>query len=87
MRYPALIDGESGAYGVVFPDLPGCVAMGGTLDEAIENAEDALRDWIGSMEVAGQPVAAPSALEAITVPPGSALAFVTLAPLIAQAGA
>ena len=27
-RYPALIDGEKGTYGVTFPDLPGIVAMG-----------------------------------------------------------
>ena len=27
LRYPALIDGEDGAYGVTFPDLPGVVAM------------------------------------------------------------
>ena len=78
MRYPALIDGEAGAYGVVFPDLPGCVAMGGTVDEAIENAEDALRDWIESMGDAGQPVTAPSALEAVTVSPGCALASILL---------
>lgn len=87
MRYPALIDGEAGAYGVAFPDLPGCVAMGSTVDEAIENAESALRDWIDSMGDAGQPVAAPSDLETVSVPEGSALAFVTLAPLIAQPGA
>ncbi len=87
MRYPALIDGEAGAYGVAFPDFPRCVAMGSTVDEAIENAEAALREWIDSMEDAGQPVAPPSALEAVSVPEGSALAFVTLTPLIAQSGA
>ena len=27
-RYIALIDGSAGAYGAVFPDLPGCTAMG-----------------------------------------------------------
>jgi len=41
-----LIDGEPGAYGVVFPELPGCIAMGDTVDEAIENAGEALRDWM-----------------------------------------
>ena len=46
MRYPALIDGEAGSYGVVFPDLPLCVAMGSTIDEAILHAEEAMRDWI-----------------------------------------
>ena len=45
-RYTALIDGESGAYGVVFPDLPGCTAMGNTVEQAIANAAEAMRDWI-----------------------------------------
>ena len=44
-RYPALIDGKKGAYGVTFPDLPGIVAMGKTIDEAMVNAEEALRDY------------------------------------------
>ena len=39
MNYPALIDGEAGAYGVAFPDLPGIVAMGDTLAEAVCHAE------------------------------------------------
>ena len=30
IQYPALIDGEKGAYGVTFPNLPGIVAMGKT---------------------------------------------------------
>ena len=40
LRYPALLDGEEGAYGVVFPDLPGCVAMGHTVSEALLHAEE-----------------------------------------------
>jgi hypothetical protein len=27
-RYVALIDGKPGAYGITFPDLPGCTAVG-----------------------------------------------------------
>jgi len=41
--YPALIDGEKGAYGVTFPDLPGIVAMGASVREVLVNAEEALR--------------------------------------------
>ena len=44
--YTALIDGEDGAYGVYFPDLPGCVAMGASIDEAVVNAAEAMRDWV-----------------------------------------
>ena len=34
-RYPAPINGERGAYGVMFPDLPGIVAMGNSVDDAL----------------------------------------------------
>ena len=79
MRYPVLIDGEDRAYGVVFPDLPGCVAMGATVDEVLTNAEEAVRDWVESMEAHGQVIPAPSDPEAIEVVPGSTLSSVLLA--------
>ena len=79
MKYPALIDGEAGAYGAVFPDLPGCVAMGDTLDAVVRNAEDAMRDWIASMEANGQRVPEPSPLSSIPVPEGNTLTAISLA--------
>ena len=78
MKYPVLVDGEDGAYGVVFPDLPGCVAMGTPVDEALVNAEEAVRDWVESMETHGQDIPAPSAPECVEVTPGSTLASVPL---------
>ncbi len=41
-RYNGLMDGTKGNYGVVIPDLPGCTAMGRTIDEAIRNADFSL---------------------------------------------
>ncbi|MCY4647745.1 MAG: type II toxin-antitoxin system HicB family antitoxin [Gammaproteobacteria bacterium] len=78
LRYPALIDGENGAYGVSFPDLPGVVAMGETVDQALVNAEDALRDYAIETEKDGQARIAPSALEDVTPPRGSTLVSVPL---------
>jgi predicted RNase H-like HicB family nuclease len=52
-RYVALIDGKPGAYGVGFPDLPGCTAMGKTVEEALANAVDALADWASDARAAG----------------------------------
>ena len=78
MKYPALIDGETGAYGVVFPDLPGCVAMGSTIDEAMRNAQEVLCDWMDSMEEAQQYVHAPSPTEDIDVPPDCTLVSIAL---------
>ncbi len=53
-RYIALLDGREGAYGVTFPDAPGCTAMGRSRDEALRNAAVALADWI---DHEGAPVA------------------------------
>lgn len=77
-RYPALIDGEAGAYGVTFPGLDGVVAMGDTLDAALVHAEEALRDYALEALRDGEAVIAPSPPEAIEVPEGSTLVLVPL---------
>lgn len=77
-RYPALIDGEQGAYGVVFPDLPGIVAMGATVEDAMVNAEQALRDYVLEAERDGADIESPSAIESVVSPSGSALVSVPL---------
>ena len=77
-RYPALIDGKRGAYGVTFPDLPGVVAMGKTVDEALVNAEDALRDYATEAEKDDMEVARPSAIEDVTPAAGSTLVSIPL---------
>lgn len=46
MNFVALVDGKLGAYGVSFPDAPGCAAMGKTMDAAMANAAIALAEWI-----------------------------------------
>ena len=65
MRYVALIDGKAGAYGVSFPDLPGCAAMGKSIDDAMNNAAASLRDWVEVAEESGAKVPAPRAAEAV----------------------
>ena len=67
-RYPALMDGHDGAYGIAFPDLPGCTAMGFTVEEAIVNAEDAMQDWVEEMENEGLHISPPSPPHSVDVP-------------------
>lgn len=38
-------DSEEGGFAVSFPDLPGCLTIGDTIQEAIDNAADAKREW------------------------------------------
>lgn len=83
VRYPALIDGEKGAYGVSFPDLPGIVAMGDTIDQALMNAEEALRDYVIETEMDGDAIEQPCELDEVLVEPGQVL---TAVPLIRQSG-
>lgn len=85
-RYVALIDGEAGAYGVVFPDAPGCAAMGTTQDDALSDAADALAEWIADELADGREAPEPRSAEvllkdrevAIAIKSGAVLASVPL---------
>ena len=77
-QYAALVDGEVGAYGVTFPDLPGIVAMGETVERALANAEKALRDYVTETEREGSQVAGASPIENVPRPEGSTLAAILL---------
>jgi predicted RNase H-like HicB family nuclease len=48
MRYPIAIEPGTSehALGVAVPDLPGCFSAGDTLDEAIDNAREAVELWL-----------------------------------------
>ena len=78
-QYPAVIDGERGAYGVVIPDMPGaCCAMGSTVDEALQNAETALAEFVMMLEEDGQVIPPPSAIEDVVLGDLEMVAYVTL---------
>ena len=78
IRYPALIDGEKGAYGVSFPDIPGVVAMGTTIDQALLNAEKALRDYAVETEKTGDEPGSPSSIEEVEIPASGVLLLIPL---------
>lgn len=64
--YIALIHKEPESdFGVSFPDFPGCVTAGHTLDEARAMAEEALALHIAGMIAAGEAIPLPSPLEEI----------------------
>jgi predicted RNase H-like HicB family nuclease len=65
-NYIALIRKDHDSdYGVSFPDLPGCITAGETLDEARDMAEEALALHLDGLVEDGLPVPEPSSLEAI----------------------
>jgi predicted RNase H-like HicB family nuclease len=71
MRYPIAIEmgDDQTAFGVVVPDLPGCFSAGDTLDEAIQNAEEAAAAWIDATLDAGDAIPSPSDLAIVRASP------------------
>ena len=67
-------------FGVSFPDLPGCISAGRTIDEAKELAQEALSLHIQGMLEDGEEVPAPSRLEDVMADPenSDAVAFLVV---------
>ena len=45
-RMEIVEDEEEGGFVVSYPDLPGCITCGETIERAVQNALDAKRTWI-----------------------------------------
>jgi predicted RNase H-like HicB family nuclease len=62
--YPAIVDHEDGVYGITFPDFPGCVSSGESLQEACNAGEEALQGHIDLMQADGDAIPLPSDINA-----------------------
>ena len=65
MKYPIAIEpgGDKAAWGVIVPDLPGCFSAADSgIDEAIENAKEAIELWIEAALDAGEDIPKPSSI-------------------------
>lgn len=51
---------EGGGYLVEYPDIPGCMSDGDTIDEAIRNGREALRDCLEVFKESGRKIPKPS---------------------------
>ena len=64
ITYPMIIhpltEEEGGGFLAEFPDLPGCMADGETVEEAIVEAHDALESWLSTAKLHGDPIPLPS---------------------------
>jgi predicted RNase H-like HicB family nuclease len=71
--FTAIIEaGGAAGYGVYFPDLPGCVSAGDTVEEAARKAEEALSLHLAGMVEDGEEIPAATPPEKIKASPGSA---------------
>ena len=84
-EYIALIHKEPGSdYGVSFPDFPGCVTAGVTLDEARLEAVEALALHVDGMIEDGEAIPEPASLEAVMAERENRDAVAFLVPLPAR---
>jgi predicted RNase H-like HicB family nuclease len=78
MEYIAYLHKDSKSdFGVSFPDFPGCVTAGKTLEEARRMAEEALALHIGGMAEDGKAIPEPSTIDDVAEDPAmkGAVAF------------
>jgi len=61
IRYEVIIywSDADGEFIAEVPELPGCAADGATYREAIDNAEQVIREWIDTAKELGRPVPTP----------------------------
>ncbi len=60
MKYLAIIEKASANFSAYFPDIPGCIATGRTIEEVKERLNIALEIHLQGMMEDGEPIPEPS---------------------------
>ena len=55
-----LSEEDGGGYLITFPDLPGCMSDGESIEEAIANGRDAFSAWMSARADIGKPIPKPT---------------------------
>ena len=58
--FPAVFHPEDIGFSIHFPDLPGCITEGDTLEEASKMARDALELYLYELEQSSEPIPSPT---------------------------
>ncbi|MCY3839629.1 MAG: type II toxin-antitoxin system HicB family antitoxin [Gammaproteobacteria bacterium] len=69
MRYVSFIHRDDAGHGVSFPDFPGCVSIGDTVDDAVRHGSRALAFHVEGLLQEGEPIPAPRTINAIKADP------------------
>jgi len=60
MRYAVVIEKGEGNYSAYVPDLPGCVAVGDTVEETHREIQEAIEFHLEGLRADGLPIPEPS---------------------------
>ena len=72
MRFVSFIHRDDTGYGISFPDFPGCVSVGDTVDHAVRRGGEALAFHVEGLRHDGEPIPEPRSLDAIKADPNLA---------------
>ncbi|MGH9874841.1 MAG: type II toxin-antitoxin system HicB family antitoxin [Pyrinomonadaceae bacterium] len=67
MRYAMIIEKGERNYSAYFPDLPGCIATGKTLEELKQAMREALELHLRGMREDGLPIPEPSMVDYVAI--------------------
>lgn len=62
-RMEVVEDTEEGGFVISYPDLPGCITCGETIEAAVANAHDAKKEWLEAALEEGLQIYEPGCLE------------------------
>ena len=83
LYYPAFVDKDEGSdFGVSFPDFPGCVSAGESVEDALIGAQEALAGHVALMLADGDTLPKASALEEVAAAREASTVAVTLIPVV-----
>jgi predicted RNase H-like HicB family nuclease len=69
LKYAVVFEKSEDGYGAFVPDLPGCVTVGDSLEEAESNIREAIAGHIAAMQEHGERVPRPTSLaEYVEIP-------------------
>ena len=69
MRYISFIHRDEAGFGVSFPDFPGCVSVGATIDDAVRQGGEALAFHVEGLMGDGGAIPSPRSIDAIKADP------------------
>ena len=62
-RLEIVPDPDEGGYAARYPELPGCITVGETLESVVKNAADAKKAWLEAALEEGIEIAEPASLD------------------------
>ena len=77
--YPAIIEQTDENYCLYFPDLPGCVASGDTVEKVVELAQSAAQEYLWELEHDNDEIPTATPTKSLSLNDGDAICIIDVA--------